>query len=250
MCAFSDVKHGWGLLSIGGNLENLTMKDMPISERPYEKCEKYGAKALSDAELLAAIIRTGGRGERATELAMRVLDSAPDKKIGGLFQMTLNQLESIRGIGRVKAIQLSCLTEIAKRMMSSAISDQQLLCTEPEKVAVYFMPQMKFLECEQVRLLILNGRNMLVKDLEISNGSFNSAMASPREIFYNAIKHGAVSIIVLHNHPSGDPSPSREDVLITKRLADTGKMVGIPLLDHIIIGDNRYISMKESGYGL
>lgn len=232
------------------NKKNLTMKEMPVCERPYEKCEQCGVGSLSDAELLAVIIRTGRKGERATELALRVLDSIPDKKIGGLFQMTLSQLESIHGIGRVKAIQLSCLTEITKRMMSSAVSGQQLLCTEPEKVAVYFMPRMKFLEYEQVRLLILNGRNALVRDLEVSNGSFNSAVASPREIFYNAIKHGAVSIIVLHNHPSGDPSPSHEDILITKRLADTGKMVGIPLLDHIIIGDNCYISMKASGYGL
>ncbi len=228
----------------------MTMKEMPISERPYEKCECYGAGALSDAELLAVIIRTGWRGERATELALKILNNVPGKKIGGLFQMTLSQLKSIRGIGRVKAIQLNCLTEITKRMMSSALSDGQLLCTEPEKVAMYFMPRMKFLEYEQVRLLILNGKNGLVNDLEISNGSFNSAMASPREIFYNAIKHGAVSIIILHNHPSGDPLPSREDILLTKRLADTGKMVGIPLLDHIIIGDNRYTSMKESGYRL
>lgn len=228
--------------------KNLTMKEIPTCERPYEKCEQYGVGSLSDAELLAVIIRTGRKGERVTELALRVLDNIPGKKIGGLFQMTLNQLQSIRGIGRVKAIQLSCLTEITKRMMSSAVSTQQLLCTEPEKIAVYFMPKMKFLECEQVRLLILNGRNALVRDLEMSNGSFNSALASPREIFYNAIKHGAVSIIVLHNHPSGDPTPSREDILITKRLADTGKMVGIPLLDHIIIGDNCYISMKASGY--
>lgn len=228
--------------------KNLTMKEIPTCERPYEKCEQYGVGALSDAELLAVIIRTGRKGERVTELALRVLDNIPGKKIGGLFQMTLNQLQSINGIGRVKAIQLSCLTEITKRMMSSAVSTQQLLCTEPEKIAVYFMPKMKFLECEQVRLLILNGRNALVRDLEMSNGSFNSALASPREIFYNAIKHGAVSIIVLHNHPSGDPTPSREDILVTKRLADTGKMVGIPLLDHIIIGDNCYISMKASGY--
>lgn len=228
--------------------KNLTMKEIPTCERPYEKCEQYGVGSLSDAELLAVIIRTGRKGERVTELALRVLDNIPGKKIGGLFQMTLNQLQSIRGIGRVKAIQLSCLTEITKRMMSSAVSTQQLLCTEPEKIAVYFMPKMKFLECEQVRLLILNGRNALVRDLEMSNGSFNSALASPREIFYNAIKHGAVSIIVLHNHPSGDPTPSREDILVTKRLADTGKMVGIPLLDHIIIGDNCYISMKASGY--
>ena len=230
--------------------DKLTMKEMPVSERPYEKCIQYGTASLSDAELLAVIIRTGGRGERATELACRILDSMPGGKLGGLFQMSLGQLEEIKGIGSVKAVQLLCLTEITKRMMSQAAVETQLLCTEPGKVAAYFMPKMKFLEYEQVRLLILNGRNALVEDIVISNGSFNSAMASPREIFYNALKHRAVSIIILHNHPSGDPAPSREDVLLTKRLADTGGIAGIPLLDHIIIGDNRYVSMKESGYGL
>lgn len=234
----------------GNNIKNnITMKELPVSERPYEKCEQYGAEALSDAELLAVVIRTGGRGERATELATRVINSTPGRKIGGLFQMSLNQLAEIHGIGRVKAIQLNCLTEITKRMMLTGLSTGQLLCTEPGKVAAYFMPKMKFLEYEQVRLLILNGRNALEREIIISNGSFNSAVASPREIFYNALKYKAVSVIVLHNHPSGDPSPSREDILLTKRLADTGGMVGIPLLDHIITGDNRYVSMKESGYG-
>ena len=230
--------------------ENITMKELPLSERPYEKCEQYGEASLSDAELLAVVIRTGGKGERATELAARVINSVPGKRIGGLFQMPLNQLSEIRGIGRVKAIQLKCLTEITKRMMAQGTSRGQFLCTEPEKVAAYFMPGMKFLEYEQVKLLVLNGRNALEHEIIISNGSFNSAAASPREIFYNALKYKAVSVIVLHNHPSGDPSPSREDILLTKRLADTGGMVGIPLLDHIIIGDNRYVSMKESGYGL
>lgn len=230
--------------------DKLTMKEMPVSERPYEKCIQYGTASLSDAELLAVIIRTGGRGERATELACRILNNVPGGKLGGLFQMSSSQLEEIKGIGRVKAVQLLCLTEITKRMMSQAVVETQLVCTEPGKVAAYFMPKMKFLEYEQVRLLILNGRNALVEDIVISNGSFNSAMASPREIFYNALKHRAVSIIILHNHPSGDPAPSREDVVLTKRLADTGGIAGIPLLDHIIIGDNRYVSMKESGYGL
>lgn len=228
---------------------NITMKELPLSERPYEKCEQCGAASLSDAELLAVVIRTGGKGERATELATRVINSIPGKRISGLFQIPLSQLSEIHGIGRVKAVQLKCLTEITKRMMAQGISRGQLLCTEPAKVAAYFMPGMKFLECEQVRLLILNGRNALEHEIIISDGSFNSALASPREIFYNALKYKAVSIIVLHNHPSGDPSPSREDILLTKRLSDTGGMVGIPLLDHIIIGDNRYVSMKESGYG-
>jgi DNA repair protein RadC len=107
---------------------------------------------------------------------------------------------------------------------------------------------MRFLETEQVRLLILNGRHSIANNLVISNGSFNAAMASPREVFYYALKHKAVAIILLHNHPSGDPSPSREDLVLTRRIAQTGELIGIPLLDHIIIGDNRYVSVKESGY--
>lgn len=110
------------------------------------------------------------------------------------------------------------------------------------------MHEMRFEETEQVRVLLLNGRNALIKDVVLSNGSFNSAMASPREIFYNALKNKAVSIIVMHNHPSGNPMPSKEDILITKRLIEAGKLIGIELLDHIILGDNRYISLKESGY--
>lgn len=223
------------------------IKQLPLSERPYEKCLKYGASSLSDAELLAVIIRTGTKKENSIQLASRVINEIPGKKISGLFQMSVAQLVDIHGIGNAKAVQLLSLTEITKRMMSSALAETDFICDEPEKTALRFMPEMRFEETEQVRLLILNGRNALVKDIILSNGSFNAAMASPREIFYNAIKNKAVSIIVMHNHPSGDPTPSREDILITKRLIETGKLIGIELLDHIILGDNRYVSLKESG---
>ena len=225
--------------------DKITMKELPASEQPYEKFCIYGAESLSDAELLAVIIRTGSCGERSTELAVRIINSIPGQKIGGLFQMSRAQLEEIKGIGKVKAIQLLCLNEITRRMMSSVLSESELICNEPERVAVYFMHKMKFLEYEQVRLLILNGRNAMVKDIVISNGSFNSSMASPREIFYNALKYKAVSIILLHNHPSGDPTPSREDIVLTQRLCEAGKLIGIALLDHIVIGDNSYVSIKE-----
>lgn len=228
--------------------ESITMKEMPESEQPYEKCEKYGAHCLSDSELLAVILRTGSQGECSTALARRLLQRLPGKTITGLFQSSFEQLREIKGIGRVKSIQLLCLTEIAKRMLKGRKQLEELLCEEPAQIAAYFMPSMRFLETEQVRLLILNGRNAAVNNLVISNGSFNSAMASPREVFYYALKHKAVAIILLHNHPSGDPSPSREDLILTKRIAETGKLIGIPLLDHIIIGDNRYVSVRESGY--
>lgn len=227
---------------------NITMREMPVSEQPYEKCKKYGPEYLSDGELLAVIIRTGSQGERSIELSRRILASLPDKSISGLYQVSFEELCGIKGIGQVKAIQLMCLTEIAKRLLRSRTCAAELLCDEPSRIATYFMPSMRFLETEQVRLLILNGRNALTKDFVLSYGSFNSAMASPREIFYYALKHKAVSIILLHNHPSGEPTPSKEDLILTRRIKETGKMIGIPLLDHIIIGNNRYVSLRESGY--
>lgn len=224
------------------------MKELPVSEQPYEKCLMNGPGCLSDAELLSVIIRTGTNGEKAVDLSRRILQSLPGKCLGGLFQISLEQLQEIHGIGKVKAIQLKCMAEFSRRMVRSSMSSCKLCCTEPEEVAAYFMQQMRYLETEQVRLLILNGKNTLMRDVVISNGSFNASFASPREIFYYALKHKAVHIILLHNHPSGDPTPSREDIYLTKRLADSGKMIGIPLLDHIVLGDNRFVSLRQSGY--
>ena len=153
--------------------DSITMKEMPESEQPYEKCEKYGAHCLSDSELLAVILRTGSRGECSTELARRLLQKLPGKTITGLFHSSLEQLREIKGIGRVKAIQLLCLTEIAKRMLKGRKQLEELICEEPAQIAAYFMPSMRFLETEQVRLLVLNGRHAVVNNLVISNGSFN-----------------------------------------------------------------------------
>lgn len=224
------------------------MKELPESERPYEKCVVHGAEALSDAELIAVVIRTGSHGERAVELAARVIRSLPGGYLGGLFEVSAEQLQEIHGIGMVKAIQLKCIAELTKRIICSSMPLEKLSCTQPEQIAAYYLPQMRFLEAEEVRLLILNGKNILTKELTVSVGSFNSSLAAPREVFYHALKHKAVSIILLHNHPSGDPTPSREDMLLTRRLADVGNMIGITLLDHIVIGGKRYISFRESGY--
>ena len=227
---------------------SMQMRELPVSERPYEKCMQAGPEALSDAELLAVVIRTGSRGECAVDLARRVLKKLPEQCLGGLFQISLEQLQAIHGIGVVKAIQLKCMAEFSRRMIRSTLPERKLCCDEPEKVAVFFMQEMRFLECEQVRLLILNGKNELSRDIVLSTGSFNASQAAPREIFYYALKHKAVRIILIHNHPSGDPTPSREDLLLTRRVFDTGSMLGIPLLDHIIIGDNQYISFRQEGY--
>lgn len=226
---------------------NTIMKELPVSERPYEKCEAYGPGVLSDAELLAVIIRTGSGGVSATELARQLLQSLPGHRLSGLTQYSYEQLREMHGIGRVKAVQLLCLTEIANRIMRSLVTNDALQCDDSQKVAAAYM-SMRFLETEQVRLLILDGKNALIREVVISNGSFNASMAAPREVFYTALKHRAVRILLLHNHPSGDPTPSKNDVALTKRIVDTGEMVGIPLVDHIVIGDNRYVSFRESGY--
>ena len=226
----------------------ITMKELPFSERPYEKCFRYGTEALSDSELLAVVIRTGSHGEKAVDLARRVLCHLPGGHLGGLFHISLEQLQEIHGIGMVKAVQLKCMAEFTKRMVRSSMPAEKLKCDDPEQVAAYYIQQMRFLETEQVLLLVLDGKNALSQEIVISNGSFNASAAAPREIFYQALKHKAVNIIVLHNHPSGDPSPSQGDMLATKRIRDVGHMIGIELLDHIVIGDNRYISFRESGY--
>lgn len=224
------------------------MKNLPASEQPYEKCLQYGPECLSEAELLAVIIRTGTQGECASDLARRLLRSLPDKNLGGLFHVSTEQLMEVRGIGRVKAVQLKSIAELARRTIRCSMTQGDLICNEPDQVAAYFMNQMRFLETEQVRLLILNGRNGLQRDVIISEGTFTSSVASPREIYYTAVKHRAANILLLHNHPSGDPTPSRDDLVLTKRLMDCGNMMGIPLLDHIIIGDNQFVSMKKSRY--
>ncbi|NLP34907.1 MAG: DNA repair protein RadC [Clostridiales bacterium] len=226
----------------------LTVKDLPESERPYEKCEKYGAGALSDAELLAVIIRTGTKNLRSIDLAVNVLNYSSSRPgLKGLNYLTFSELTSIKGIGRVKAIELLCLTELTKRMAREVHKDSLKLVT-PQSVANYYMQDMRHLTREQVMLLMMDSKNKIIKDMIIATGTVNTSLMPVREIFVQALKYEAVNIIILHNHPSGDPTPSSEDIRVTKRLVEAGNLIGIALMDHIIIGDNRYISLKERGY--
>lgn len=223
------------------------VKEMTAEERPYEKCLAHGAKALTDAELLAIIIRTGTRGENSIELAGRVLESScMVQGILGLQHLTVPELMKVKGIGKVKAVQLACLVELSKRMARTRIA-KRMSFSSPEEIAEYFMEEMRHKEQEELYVLMMDGKNRLLHDTSLFKGTVNASLVSPREIFIEAMKHQAVTIALLHNHPSGDPSPSREDILITRRIRDTGELVGIPLLDHVIIGDTNYISMKERG---
>lgn len=228
-------------------MKHLTLKELPISERPYEKCEQYGPKSLSDAELLAVIIKTGAKGERSVELAERIINFFSDMSgLYGLNYLSQEELMSIRGVGRVKAIQLACLTEISRRMAKQRMGYQPCLST-PDKIADFFMQDMRFLEHEQVVLLLLDTKCHRLKDFVISKGTVNSSLIDPREIVIQALKYKAVQVVLLHNHPSGDISPSQADLSITKQVKEAFELVGIPFLDHIIIGDNEYMSFREQG---
>lgn len=228
--------------------QHITVKNLPVSERPYEKLEQYGPGVLSDAELLAIVIRSGSGGERSTEVAARVLDAHESiKGICGLPHLSLPELKKIKGIGRVKAIQLKAVAELTIRM-AKAVRKEAPFFNTPDAVAQYYMQDMRHLEQEQVVLLMLTSKSRYLKEQVISTGTVNSSLISPREIFVEALRYNAVFIILVHNHPSGDPNPSKEDYVITKRIQEVGVLIGIKLMDHVIIGDNRYISLKEKGF--
>lgn len=224
-----------------------TMKALPESERPYEKATEYGVESLSDAELLAVILRTGTKDKSARDLAEEILKLGNPSGLPGLLHHSLADYQEIRGIGTVKAIQLSCIGELSKRIWKSAKVTSELVCRNPTVIAEYFMEEMRHKEQEFLKMLILNTKNVLMKDIDISKGTVNASLATPREIYIEALKYRGSSVILLHNHPSGDPTPSNDDCLFTKRVAEAGKVVGISLLDHIIIGDNSYVSLKERG---
>lgn len=223
------------------------IRDMAEEERPYEKCDKYGAASLTDVELLAAILRTGTKGLSAIELARTLLyqDAEKKKKIH-LQAWTKEELMKIHGIGKVKAIQISCICELSKRLAQQSVSEE-LDFSMPKTVAEYYMEDMRHRRQEYMKLVMLNTKSKLIGESELSKGTVNMSLVSPRELFIEALNKGAVFIILIHNHPSGDPSPSKDDILISRRISEAGKLLGIELLDHIIIGDNCYVSLAEAG---
>ena len=220
------------------------MKELMEDERPYEKCLKFGAGALTDAELLAAILRSGVKGISVLELAQKLLTSCGDDGILNIHHLTLDKLKSIHGIGKVKAVQILCISELSKRL-SKANAKEKLVFSDPQTIAMYYMEELRHQKQEHMKLLMLNTKSRLIGETNISKGTVNAAVVSPRELFIEALEKDAVSIILVHNHPSGDPTPSNSDLLLTKRVKDAGGLIGIELLDHIIIGNNCYVSFSE-----
>ncbi len=229
-------------------MEHIKMKDIPANDRPYEKCLRLGPEGLSEAELLAVIIRTGSRNFSSLKLAQQVLElNYPGDGILGLCRLSLEELKKIEGIGTVKGIQLLCIGELSKRISRRSAVVRSTIFDSPESVAGYYMEEMRHLQQEHLYAMFLNIKQTLIRDLLISKGTVNASLASPREIFIEALRYQAVSIILVHNHPSGDSTPSRDDSMLTKRVCEAGRLVGIQLLDHIVIGDNNFCSFKKEG---
>ena len=221
-----------------------TMKDIPNAERPYEKCLKQGAEALSDAELLAVLLRTGTKGENVLALAKRLLYEDGGVGLLGIHQFSFQSLMKLKGIGKVKAVQILCLSELAKRLSKASV-EPRLRFSSSQSVAEYYMEDLRHRNQEVMKLLLLNSKAELIDETNISKGTVNASLVTPRELFVEALKKEAVSMILLHNHPSGDPTPSRDDILTTKRISECGLLIGIELLDHIIIGNNCYVIFQE-----
>lgn len=216
-------------------------------ELPYDKFLRLGAQSLSDAELLAIMLRTGTRDKTPIELGRDILKLAGEKwGLLGLHHFSVKDLKQIPGIGEVKAVQLLCIAEIARRT-SNMQAKTDLTFDQPQTVAAYYMETMRHCDTEQLLLVLLDIKKRRISENVISTGTSNATLISPREIIIRALREEAAYIVILHNHPSGDPTPSRQDMLVTRKIKEVSDLVEIPLLDHIIIGDNRYTSFNQKG---
>ncbi|WP_282597708.1 DNA repair protein RadC [Bacillus sp. REN3] len=223
----------------------LMIKDYPQNERPRERFIQNGPQSLSNHELLALLLGTGTREESVLQLANRMLSQFEGLRL--LKDATLEELTQIKGVGKAKAIHVLAAVEIGRRIASHTLEERYVI-RSPEDGAKYLMNDMRFLTQEHFVCLYLNTKNQILHKQTIFIGSLNASIVHPREVYKEAVRRSAASLICVHNHPSGDPSPSREDIEVTKRLAESGKIVGIELLDHLIIGENKYVSLKEKGY--
>lgn len=225
--------------------KNLMIRDLHTADRPRERLLNQGAAALSNQELLAILLRTGTKEESVLHLANRVLIHF--EQIQQLKDATIEEMTTIKGIGQAKAIHLLAAAELGKRL-SSKQTEARFTIRSPKDAADYLMADMASLRQEHFVVLFLNIKNQILHRQTIFVGSLNASIVHPREIFREAVRRSAASIICAHNHPSGNPAPSAEDIGVTKRLMEAGSIVGIELLDHLIIGDHQFISLNEKGY--
>lgn len=222
-----------------------SIKELPEDERPQEKMIRHGAESLSNAELLAIIIRTGTRKATSVEVSRRIIEYLEDD-LSYFHQMDVLELTrnpNLSGVGIVKACQIKAAIELGRRIKQKNLPDIKI--SSPGDVAGFLMDEMQYLKQECFKIVMLDTKNRIINIAEISRGTLNSSLVHPREVFVKAIKQHAASIILVHNHPSGDTEPSAEDKSITKRLTEAGELIGISVLDHIIVGRETYMSFKQ-----
>lgn len=221
-----------------------TLKDLPPEVRPRERLVRDGERSLSDAELLAIILRTGNQNETALELAQRLLYQFGG--LQGLYQCSLAELAEVKGVGMAKACQIKAAMEMGRRAFDTGRTGKVII-RSPTDVAHMLMSEMRYLDREHFKVVLLNIKNMVIDVVTVSVGTLNASLAHPRECFKEAVRQSAAAVIFVHNHPSGDPSPSPEDISLTRQLVEAGKLLSIEVLDHVIIGDGSFVSLKERG---
>ena len=230
-------------------MNHTTIKEMPGMERPYEKALHYGVHVLSDAELLAVILRSGTRNRTSVELAREVL-SIPGRYQGllGLYHASKAELCKVDGIGQVKALELLCVAELARRMARMAHASSGMVFHRPDELAAYYMEEMRVYETEHFYVVLFDASGHLLKSEDMFHGTINVSIVSPREALRLALRYDAYAMVILHNHPSGDPTPSGNDDIVTARFEKACELMGIEFYDHIIIGDNAFLSYLDSGF--
>jgi len=219
------------------------IKDWPESDRPREKLELKGADLLSEAELLAILIRTGKKGTTALDLAKHLL--ANGRSLRDIARMSVEDLVT-EGIGRARATSIIAACELSRRLPASGNKEKPVFHS-PEDVANIYVPKLRDLKHEEFWVLLLTSANRLIVDIKITSGTLNASLVHPRECFQDALKQSAATVIFVHNHPSGNPEPSQEDVSITKQLVESGKILGIPVHDHIIVAGDSFTSFADRG---
>ena len=223
----------------------LLIKEMHDSDKPRERLMNYGPDKLTNQELLGIIINTGNREESSITVANRIIKDM--KTIRELRGLTYQELISVKGIGEAKAVTILAVIELAVRMHTHSL-EEDIYIKSPDDVSDLLMEKMRYYQQEHFVVLYLSTKNMVIHQETMFKGSLNTSIVHPREVYKEAVKRSAAAIICVHNHPSGDPSPSREDIEVTRRLHECGEMIGVDFLDHIIIGSGKYISLKEMNF--
>ena len=223
---------------------HITIKEMPEDQRPRERLIRLGSSSLSSAEILAIILRTGTDKETSLELAQKVL--AQNGGLHYLAEASVEELGKIRGIGPAKGAQIKAAIELGRRLVASEAVDRPTI-KSPDDVVNLVAEEMRYLDREHFKTVLLNTKNHVLELYLVSVGSLNASLVHPRELFKRAVVKSAAGIILVHNHPSGDPEPSAEDKEITMRIIEAGEIIGIDVLDHIVIGDGKYVSLRQRG---